>query len=362
MRISVLIPTYNRPGQLAEAIASVAVQDLSLVEEILVGDNSCAEMLRANRAVIAASPVAALIQHVPNEPPVSPSENFRLLAERARCDHVLFLHDDDHLSSGGLAHLVAACAGETDSRVKVWFGRNYLMDDNGRIDEERTVAKNRQYGKDGPGIVRPLWQWCLTQSLPPNCSILERASLLQYMEGPRDGNVPDWGLWVRLSNAGLKGCFVPEFVWSYREQAASQTASGRGMDAHRFYELGLQLNVPPGGAEAEKAKLLSGIAKVAAMRYLRDGERVLALKCFASNHWTWDERLSSRGLATIFMLALPRFAWRWALRGHARVATSTAAASPLRGPRASAGTCGGSSAAGSPRCSGGTARRPAARG
>lgn len=312
MKTSILIPTYNRPAQLAEAIASVAAQDQSLIDEVLVGDNSNAEMRAANRAVIAASPIASSIRHLLNDPPRGNFENQYALARQARCDHILILHDDDHLSPGGLAVLAGACAGETDERVKVWFGSNYIMDADGRIDMERTKANDRRYGKDGPGDARPIWQWCLLESLPPNSALMDRAAYIQHMEGPRDGNVGDWGLWVRLANSGVWGRFVPEYVWSYRVQLASQTSSGRGMDAHRWYELGLQLRVQP-EAEAQKAALLSRVAEVATLRYLRDGERAMALRCLISHHWTWRRRLSPRGIATVLGLLMPRPVWRWAL-------------------------------------------------
>lgn len=316
MQISILIPTYNRSGQLAEAIASVAVQDLSLIKEILIGDNSTADMLAANRAVISTSSLAGLIRHIANDPPTSNFPNQWALARAATSEHILFLHDDDHLSPGGLATLAAACTAETDPRVKVWFGRNFLMDENGHIDMDRTRANDLRYGKDGPSEARPVWRWCLKNSLPPNCALLVRTDYLQHMEGARDGNVGDWGLWVRLANSGAWGRFVAEYVWSYREQAASQTASGRGLDVHRCYELGLQLAVEPDG-EAQRAALLSAMAPVATLRYLRDGERRLALQCMRSSHWTWRQRLSWRGLAIAMMLVTPRRFWLWSLQYRA---------------------------------------------
>jgi glycosyltransferase involved in cell wall biosynthesis len=316
MQISILIPTYNRSEQLAEAIASVAAQDRSLIKEVLIGDNSGPKGLAENRAVVAASPLAPLIEHIANDPPSSNFPNQWALARRAASSHILFLHDDDHLSPGGLAALVAACESETDSRVKVWFGRNYVMDDSGRIDMERTRENDRQYGKDGPSEARPVWRWCLKNSLPPNCALLVRADYLQHMEGPRDGNVGDWGLWVRMANSGAWGRFIADYLWSYREQAASQTASGRGLDVHRCYELGLQLKVDSEG-EAQKTALLSRMAMVATLRYLRDGERRLALQCMASSHWHWRDRFSLRGLAIATMLVTPRPFWLWSLRYRA---------------------------------------------
>jgi len=314
--ISILIPTYNRPGQLAEAIASVAAQDPRVVFEVLVGDNSNEAMRQENADVIAASPIAALIRHVRHDPPQGNFPNQWALAKLACARHILFLHDDDTLAPGGLALLADACENEADPRVKVWFGRNYVMDETSRVDAATTEEHDVLYGKNGPAVARPVWQWCLTQSLPPNSALLDRATYLRHMEGARDGNVGDWGMWVRLANSGAWGRFIAEYVWSYRIQAASQTQAGRGMDIHLWYEIGTQLQVPP-EAEASKLSLLAAKAQVATMRYLRDGDRGRALRCLASPHWTWRQRLSPRGITTTLFLLTPRPLWMWTLRYRA---------------------------------------------
>jgi len=311
MKISVVIPTYNRPDQLAEALESVAIQDWSVIAEVLLGDNSNAEMRDANAAVVAASPIASLIRHQPNIPPTNVTENQHALAQRARSDFFLILHDDDRLLPGALAALAAACEAETDPQVKVWFGRNRVMNHDGVVNMAGSADVDRTYGKDGPAEVRPIWKWCLTQSLPPNSALIERAAYLKHMEHPRDGNVSDWGFWVRLANSGASGRFIPEYLWIYRAHAASETAKGRGMDAHHWYEICRQLNVPP-EYEGKKQELLESAAVVATTRYLRDGERRRAWDCLTSN-WRWRDRLSLRGLATYAMLVTPRAWWLWAL-------------------------------------------------
>jgi len=313
MKISVVIPTYNRPHQLVEALDSLAMQDCSVIDEVLLGDNSSPEMRDANAAIVAASPIASLIRHHPNVPPTNVRENQKALARRARSDYFLILHDDDHLLPGALAKLTAACVAERDPRVKVWFGRNYVMNQDGVVDTAGAAELDRTYGKDGPEDVRPVWRWCLTQSLPPNSALIDRAAYLAHMEDDRDGNVSDWGFWVRLANSGAWGRFIPEYIWTYRVQQVSESISGRGMDAHHWYEICTQLAVPP-EYEGQKKALLEGVAVVATTRYIRDGERRRAWDCLASPYWRWRDRLSLRGLATYAMLVTPRPLWLWALR------------------------------------------------
>ncbi|MEJ8858237.1 glycosyltransferase [Variovorax robiniae] len=314
MLISILVPTYRRPHHLAEALESVAQQDRSLIGEIIVGDDSPAEFQAGNRAAIAASGLEPLVRHVINEPPLGNYPNQCALGTAARFDHILILHDDDQLCPGGLAALAEACAKETDERVKIWFGRSEIMDELARVDPVRTAANNKEYGKDGPGTVRSVREWSLQHAIPPNSFLVARTDYLAQMYGARDGNVGDWGLSVRLANTGAFGRFIAQDVARYRVHAESLTNSGRGVDAHIMFEIAQQLKVSEPAHIEGKNRLLRQFAEVATTRYLRDGERAAAWKCFASPHWQWKRRVSPRGIATLGMLLTPSFCWNWALR------------------------------------------------
>jgi len=303
MKISVLVPTYRRPHQLAEALESLALQDRSLIGEILVGDDSPDSARAANRAAIAASSVASLVRYLSNDPPLGNYPNQCALGDAARCDYVLILHDDDHLCAGGLDMLARACMAETDPRVKLWFGREDIMDAAGRVDPVLTQDTIRQFGKDVPACAKPIWDWCLTQSLPPNSALMGRETYRASMRGGRDGNAGDWALHVRLANTGAWGRFIGETVSRYRVQSSSITGSGRGIDVHCMYELTTQLKVPPERA-LEKRKIVRDFAPVATARYLREGERRRAWRCFATD-WPWKRRLSARGLYTLGMFLAP---------------------------------------------------------
>ena len=102
MPFSILIPAYARPEQLGEALASLARQEPLLIGEIIIGDDSPPEFWPRNRQVIADSGLAHLVDYVASDPPKGTYPNQWFLASRARFDHLLFLHNDDLLSPGGL--------------------------------------------------------------------------------------------------------------------------------------------------------------------------------------------------------------------------------------------------------------------
>jgi hypothetical protein len=161
-----------------------------------------------------------------------------------------------------------------------------------------------------------MWRWCLTESIPPNAFLIARDMYLRHMKGPRDGNVGDWALYVRLANSGAWARYIARHLSAYRVQPGSVTTAGRGMDVHLFHEHAERLVVPPDAA-ADKRRRFGPMAPIATIRYAKAGERLNAWRCFFSPNWTWRQRLSARGAATVVALLLPRRLWTWALRYRA---------------------------------------------
>lgn len=315
-RVSVLVTAYRRPHQLEEALASLAMQDRSLIGEIIVSDDSPADEAKANQKIIEASELRSLIRYFHHSPSLGCYPNHWFLARQARYAHMMFLHDDDALCAGALASLVDACKQESDSNVRLWFGRNIIMDVDGKVDLAVSDDHNAKYDRAGSGGVRQVWEWCLHESVPPNSFLVGTDDYRSLMQGKRDGNVGDFGFVVRLANSGARARFIARDMSFYRVQAASSTSSGRGVDVHRAYEIATSLRVPP-EFEALKHRRFNPMALTATVRHARDGERGEAWSLYRSKAWTWRQRLSPRGLAVLAMLLTPRFAWNWTLSNGA---------------------------------------------
>ena len=208
--------------------------------------------------------------------------------------------------------LADACAKETDERVKLWFGTQWIFDEAGVVDGERSVNSDRHYGRDVPAGARPAWDWCLTESIPSDAFLVETASYRTYMRGERDGNVGDWAFSVRLANSGAWARYIGEKVSFYRVQAGSVTVAGRGADVHRAFEATQALRVPA-DREAQKRMRFESSVLVAAVRYARDGERLNAWRALCSPILGWRRRFSMRSAVVLAMLLMPRATWYWAL-------------------------------------------------
>jgi glycosyltransferase involved in cell wall biosynthesis len=102
--VSVVIPTFNRPTLLEEAVQSVLAQTSPALEIIIVDDGSRAEYRPRIRALADLGSQVVIYSFASNRG-VSSARNFGL--EKAKGDYILFLDDDDlihpHMLESSLA-------------------------------------------------------------------------------------------------------------------------------------------------------------------------------------------------------------------------------------------------------------------
>jgi len=94
MKVSVIIPTYNRPGYLAQAVHSV-LQQTHPVFEVLIVDDGSAVIHRARIDALQELDDRISVFHFPENNGVSAARNYGL--EKSGGDYILFLDDDDLL-------------------------------------------------------------------------------------------------------------------------------------------------------------------------------------------------------------------------------------------------------------------------
>jgi glycosyltransferase involved in cell wall biosynthesis len=92
--VSVIIPTFNRPTLLEEAVQSVLAQTSPARQIIIIDDGSKAEY-RSRISDMARFGPQIFIYHFPSNKGVSSARNFGL--EKVKGDYILFLDDDDLL-------------------------------------------------------------------------------------------------------------------------------------------------------------------------------------------------------------------------------------------------------------------------
>ncbi len=172
MRVSVVIPTYQRPEQLRRAVASVTAQTHPDVEIVVVPDTTPREAY-------------------PTDPHafwcVKGVRPRNVGLEQATGEWVLTLDDDDELEPDALEVLLAAARDDFD----VAYGRSLV---------------------EGAGV---LGSWPPRPSGFVNGSVLWRSSM-GYRFNPNAAPTPaDWELWHRMIADGRRWTFVDRVVHHY---------------------------------------------------------------------------------------------------------------------------------------------------
>jgi glycosyltransferase involved in cell wall biosynthesis len=193
--VSVVIPTYNRPDMLREAIASVRAQTLADYEIIVVCNGSSPQDLARYRAI----PDIALI--VTNRKGIGLALNIGIQA--ARGEWVAFLDDDDLWEPNKL---------EVQLQVANSAGADVIFCDTINFGGgHKTIAPLR------PPRSLSAREAFLLGNYGGGCSAtMVRRSALLAVGGFDEGHVsPDWDLWMRLS-WHFKVAWADAFLVRYR--------------------------------------------------------------------------------------------------------------------------------------------------
>lgn len=195
--ISVGIPTYARPVELAEAIRSVLAQGHDDVE-VLVGDDGT---LGAAVVEEIGDPRVAYLR---NEPRLGMAGNWNALLDRARGDVVGLLMDDDRWLPGLLDAFVPEFA---DPEVGVVFG-NHVFDDGGAVTPRPSLVAPGTHRRFAADFLR-------TSPVAVSCALLRREVWEQVRPLPPTA-AADMVLFGRAAERGWAFAYVDAPLMSYR--------------------------------------------------------------------------------------------------------------------------------------------------
>ncbi len=187
-RVSVVVPTRDRPALLATALRSVQAQDEAAWELIVVDDGSSDAAAHAVRRLVVAIPGAYLVR-LERSVGAAAARNAGL--ERARGHYVAFLDDDDAWTPGFLTRMTAALV--THPHADLAYCRRRT-----EIDGRRFVPALPRLTTESDAL--PL---LLTGNFIDTSTALVRRAPLAAMGG-FDAALPrlqDWDLWLRLARA-----------------------------------------------------------------------------------------------------------------------------------------------------------------
>lgn len=224
-KVSICLPTCNRPELIVQCIDSCLAQTHANIE-IVIGDDSKDD--RTRRLMAAQYQHDPRIRYLKNEPPLGQARNVASLFARASGDKILLIHDDDYLAEDGVERLVSLW--ERHPGLDVAFADQYEVDHAGHVDRAVSDRLNADFHrtKSTEGLQQVPGRTGLIQMFPNN-GWLANADLVKRISYKEQyGTCCDFVFGVELCLAAKQVYYLNEYVSYYRKTNVSISASTRG--------------------------------------------------------------------------------------------------------------------------------------
>jgi glycosyltransferase involved in cell wall biosynthesis len=225
--VTAIVPTYNRPELLRQAIASALAQTYDDLV-VLVGDNGGSPL---NEGVVRSFDDPRVV-YVRNADGVSAQRNWLGLIARAETPLVASLHDDDWWEPSYLERTVPLLL--EDPTVSIAFADYWCVDEVGERLLEHTEWLSAHSGRDRlrPGrldadYAEELRLIAVKGAVQPAYAAVLRRQAVLDTDFP-DGIAPIYDLWLAYHSLrrGEGFAYVPERLTNYRVWGGSLTAQG----------------------------------------------------------------------------------------------------------------------------------------
>lgn len=221
--VSTIIPVYNRPRQLREAVESVIKQDYRPIEIIIVDDGSTDdETPEAARSLAHAHPDVVRVVDQTNGGPGAARENGR---QHARGEFIQYLDSDDILLPGKFSAQVAALRATPGADVA--YGITFFRDHAGRPNPEPHKDTGCAKATMFPSFL--ISRWWETATPLYRTSVCEEAGPWTNLRLEED-----WEYDCRIASLGgrLVYCAVP--VSEHRDHDGGRLSRGDSHDPVRL--------------------------------------------------------------------------------------------------------------------------------
>jgi glycosyltransferase involved in cell wall biosynthesis len=205
--VSTIIPVFNRPQLIREAVASVLAQTYRPIEIILIDDGSTDDTPEVVKALHQNHPTCIRALRTDNTGPGLAREAGRLIAQG---EYIQYLDSDDLLLERKFELQVEALLAR--SECKVSYGMTRYRHADGSVEPSAWKRSGERIAKMFPSFLKSRW-WDT-----PNP--LYRASVCD-MAGPWSNLKveEDWEYDCRIAAIGAPLCYVPEYICEVRDHS-----------------------------------------------------------------------------------------------------------------------------------------------
>ncbi|ARV57698.1 glycosyl transferase [Nostocales cyanobacterium HT-58-2] len=225
--VSVIIPTYNRPDYLKQAINSAIKQTYQNIE-IIVSDNCSPESPQA----LVESFGDSRIRFFRQQENVGMFTNQMNAFKMAQGKYVASLHDDDMWNEDFLEKLVPPLEENLD--VILAFSDQYIIDAQGEINYPLTEEYTKAYKRHSlnKGIHQPFYEIAVVhKSVPTAAACVIRNEFVDWDSIPQEvGGMWDLYLSYICCRTGQGAYYYPERLTRYRDHEQTDTNKSGSQD------------------------------------------------------------------------------------------------------------------------------------
>jgi glycosyltransferase involved in cell wall biosynthesis len=332
-KVSICLPTCNRPDLIVDCIDSCLGQTYGHLE-IVIGDDS--GDIRTQQLIAARYAREPRVRYTRNQPPLGQARNVASLFERARGDKILLIHDDDLLTTDGVEKLVSLWT--RYPHLDAAFGDQYEAGHSGAVDFDASARLNAAFRrtKDAEGLQPLPGRTGLIQMFPNNGWMADARLVKRIGYKDQYGTCCDFVFGTELCLAAREVFYLHDYVSVYRKTASSISHSTRGttvaatLSAYAFVKA---LPLPP-QLEPSRTLALRRLAPIVVSVHARNRQPLRGLKIALAHLYAYNYGLSARFYYHLLMLARASLSTRQQAVAAAAVAAVAAAPAVAADPAA----------------------------
>jgi glycosyltransferase involved in cell wall biosynthesis len=323
-KVSICLPTCNRPELIVECIDSCLAQTYDNLE-IVIGDDS--KDARTEQLITARYAQEPRVRYTMNQPPLGQARNVASLFGRASGDKILLIHDDDLLTTDGVEKLVSLW--KLHPQLDAAFGDQYEAGHDGTIDFEASRHLNAAFRrtKDAEGLQAQPGRTGLVQMFPNNGWMANADLVKRIGYDEQYGICCDFVFGTELCLAAREVFYLHDYVSVYRKTATSVSHSTRGTAIAATvsaYEFVKALKLPP-ELEASRRLALRRLVPIVVSVHARNRHTWAGVALALGHLFAYNYGFSARLYYHLLMLARAGFSVRRQAVAAAAVAAVAAA-------------------------------------
>lgn len=290
--ISVIIPTYNRPDYLREAIASAVKQSYTHLE-IIVSDDYSEE----NPQPVIDSFQDNRIRLRRNSKNLGIGQNVTCAFTEARGKYVASLNDDDRWDEYFLSTLVQPL--EENPALVLSFCDYYIMDEHSSINWPATMKQTKKEKRHrlSEGVYQPFWKVGLVdQAVFSSSAALVRRAAVNWERLFEAGVFWDYYIAYLAGRSGKGAYYCPQRLAYYRVHAQSENMVS--------------------GSRSVQAKIRKGRAATFCYRRFMEDENLRAHRLYFQREWAHANTTLGIGFLRAGQPQLARPYFQKSLKSH----------------------------------------------